>query len=290
MGSICPGQYIRPPIQESLKKRFTARLIFFGQVFKNRTMYPDATKKKKGKRVSRLKLRRKRKQKSYSKDGASLCAIETTSKPRGENENQSIKDRAVSHIIKSGKPFSLPSLASELGVQEVHLHSAIKHLMDIKILVRKEFTTGVKVKTEIYYINQDKLPRKKKLEELRCLEEDLMKELAAVNSELSNDELNKRIEEEEQNRNDLISKLKCAREDHEGAIHAHQVKINDWVDMWKGRKEICDDFVYNLSDALEMKPKDVVKSVLKIQTDEDANERILPKYPMKGKKYNNKGK
>lgn len=53
-------------------------------------------------------------------------------------------------------------------------------------------------------------------------------------------------------------------------------EINRMRNEWKARKEKCTDFIDNLSDAMEKKPKDVVK-LLDIETDEMLGVKIPPK-------------
>jgi len=56
-----------------------------------------------------------------------------------------------------------------------------------------------------------------------------------------------------------------------------KMRINAMRGEWKQRKDKCVDFVNNISDAMEKKPKDVIK-ILDVETDEMYGVKMPPKH------------
>ena len=55
------------------------------------------------------------------------------------------------------------------------------------------------------------------------------------------------------------------------------MRINYMRGEWKKRKEKCGDFIDQLADAMEKKPKDVMKT-LELESDESCDAVLPPKY------------
>jgi len=187
-------------------------------------------------------------------------------------------------------------------------------LVDKGVVRRKEFG---KKKKEIYYVDLDVAAkhlgdgdgavvaseeerRVGKLELQRCgvREVGLQREMKSVLQELSNEELAKRLGEEEATVEGLRDRVASANgrignsqdEDtsrkrnkfkkpmsafgakrglEECNMTSKEIKVrfNFMRTEWKGRKEKCNDFIDNLADAMEKKLKDVHKT-LDIVTDQ----------------------
>ena len=216
------------------------------------------------------------------------------------------------------KPYTLKGLAGELQSTDVALSHLMLSLLDKKIVYCKEF--GKKVKKEMYWVDLEKANKaiygtdipsasdmeKAKLELKAALEDEAkhVEVMKQMKSQLTNEELTLRLEEEERNVADLTSKIQEAKDRISGKVKVVEKpklanrfsrfapppqkpktkkqlnkEINNLRNEWKNRKEKCMDFVYNLSDAMEKKPKDVLK-ILDIETDEAQGVKIPPKKDM----------
>eukprot|EP00557_Chaetoceros_sp_GSL56_P000138 CAMPEP_0176499622 /NCGR_PEP_ID=MMETSP0200_2-20121128/13034_1 /TAXON_ID=947934 /ORGANISM="Chaetoceros sp., Strain GSL56" /LENGTH=551 /DNA_ID=CAMNT_0017898071 /DNA_START=125 /DNA_END=1780 /DNA_ORIENTATION=+ len=74
----------------------------------------------------------------------------------------------------------------------------------------------------------------------------------------------------------LRKKLTSSKENKPKTRKHLKKEINRMRNEWKARKEKCTDFIDNLADAMEKKPKDVIK-MLDIETDEMLGVKIPPK-------------
>jgi len=192
-------------------------------------------------------------------------------------------------------------------------------LRDKKIVRMKEFG---KRNMEIYYVDIDKAwkdlqhsansssnnigsgdeiqARKVELQSCMARQMGLQKEMKVVLQELSNDDLIKRLEEEETIVKRLRSRVTAAKDridtspddsggesflskrvdnygtqirsafkQEEGNMTSKQIKTRfNFMRMeWKKRREKCDDFIDNLADAMEKKLKEVHKT-LDVVTDQ----------------------
>ena len=135
---------------------------------------------------------------------------------------------------------------------------------------------------------------KVELEEILGKEASLMKVLKGMESELSNDELSKTLVDNEKGNRDMKKRVQDIKDRIEGksgvptkaavgSKNSHFARfpvppkkpktriqllkdINNLRAEWKSRKEKCVDFLDNMSDAIEKRPKDVIK-MLEIETD-----------------------
>lgn len=242
-------------------------------------------------------------------------------KPIPKKKKRTFQDQVLLHMMTSIKPYTLKGLASELRTTDVALQHLMLSLLDKGIVQRKEF--GKKVKKELFWVDlekatneiyKDKVPtmedmQKAKLEQRRVSEEEIMQIqiLKGTESDFTNDELSKRLEDEEKNAGDLRARVQEAKDRIAGKTNVsqggsagpgglHQSRLarfsappkkpktkkqlnkefNYMRSEWKSRKEKCMDFIDNLSDAMEKHPKEVVK-MLELETDEISGVKIPPK-------------
>lgn len=218
--------------------------------------------------------------------------------------SKSFEDRVYSHIITSMRPFTLVSLANELRTSHVYLNSIILPLLEKKVIKRK--VVGKKVKREIYWVDLEKVTKKRqflndesrfakqRLKSLEYEEARLVRELKKVYSQPSNNDLDRRLCEETKHVQDLTKLINESKERISiGKDFARgtsslkpkkprtkkrlQQSINHMRNEWVERKRKCSYFLDELSDAMEEKPKEVMK-LLKIETDEMAGEQLPPKH------------
>ena len=184
------------------------------------------------------------------------------------------------------KEFASKSRSKELywGNQECKN----KELMDILDMVPPQ---------QIHQATQE-------LHQLQQQDAHASRELEMILQEPSNKELNAQLQQSEQQVQELERRLK---ETHERVRAASSLgrtaqptrpgvglgrkamptkplsskrikqKINDMRLQWKKRKEKCMDFVENMSEAMEKKPKEVV-TLLQLETDEMVGVTMPPKY------------
>ena len=146
---------------------------------------------------------------------------------------------------------------------------------------------------------------KRELEGLRQQHATLNSALTGLSSQLSNLELTQKLVEEEtqlealqRQVDEAKARIRSAKEPpkqqpksllaraappksaallaRERCPHRMKIRINAMRKEWKDRKEKCLDFVEQLSDGLEKKPKDVIK-MLEIETDEMVGSVMGPK-------------
>jgi hypothetical protein len=144
---------------------------------------------------------------------------------------------------------------------------------------------------------------KQELQQLQQQDAHVSRELEAIFQEPSNEELNSQLLQSEQQVQDLERRLKETHERVRAAsgerkpqptrpgvglgrkavstkpISSKRMKqkINDMRLQWKKRKEKCVDFVENMSEAMEKKPKEVEK-LLQLETDEMVGVTMPPRY------------
>ena len=238
--------------------------------------------------------------------------------PKPKKKKMTFMNQVLLHMMTTMKPYTLKGLAGELQSTDVALSHLMLSLLDKKIVYCKEF--GKKVKREMYWVDLEKANKaiygtdipsasdmeKAKLELKAALEDEAkhVEVMKQMKSQLTNEELTLRLEEEERNVADLTSKIQEAKDRISGKVKVVEKpklanrfsrfapppqkpktkkqlnkEINNLRNEWKNRKEKCMDFVYNLSDAMEKKPKDVLK-ILDIETDEAQGVKIPPKKDM----------
>eukprot|EP00979_Chaetoceros_neogracilis_P009882 scaffold2273_cov178-Chaetoceros_neogracile.AAC.5 len=212
------------------------------------------------------------------------------------------------------KPFNLKGLASDLRTTDIALQNLMLSLLDKGVVRRKEFG---KNKKELYWVDLEKATkeifkehvpttedmRKAKSELNTILGEEnvLMEVLKGMESEFTNEDLAKQLEDEEKIVGELRTRMQQAKDRIADKTDAPQggsdpsrfakfrappkkpktrkqqnTLFNKMRGEWKSRKEKCSDFVDNLSDAMEKRPKEVIK-MLEFETDEMLGVKIPPK-------------
>jgi hypothetical protein len=224
--------------------------------------------------------------------------------PVNKKKKWTFQDKVLSHMILSAKPYTLKSLAESLDTTDTALNHLMLSLVDKGIVHKKEFATK---KSKILFWVPDVNNSRKELQTILASEDDMFtvaKEAAALQQELvalinvldmarhepSNAELKQQLDQEEgalsalqQQLHDMKARIRQASSS--GNVHAARdscpirmkQRINHMRDEWKNRKMKCTDFVDQLADAMEKKPKDVVQ-VLDIETDEACKVAMPPKY------------
>ena len=247
-------------------------------------------------------------------------AILSIPKPKPKKKKKTFQDQVLLHMMTTIKPFNLKGLASDLRTTDVALQNLMLSLLDKGVVRRKEFG---KNKKEMYWVDLEKATKeiykecipsgedmqKAKSELNTALEEENMhiEVLKGMESELTNEELAKQLEEEEKNVLELRTRMQEAKDRIAGKDNAPQggnpgtggknqsrfakfrgppkkpktrkqlnKAFNEMRGEWKSRKEKCMDFIDNLSDAMEKRPKEVMK-MLEFETDEMLGVNLPPK-------------
>ncbi len=256
---------------------------------------------------------------------------ETQSKSNPKpKKKQNFQSQVLSHLLTTLRPFTLKSLATELRTTSVALHHLMLSMVDKGIVQKREW--GKNKNKELYWIDIPTATKalhgkeeynafedvgvresaKAELAQLKNSEMALRREIETVQQEVSNDDLEKKLNEEEKIVSDLTERVNGAKDRIESARRGHatdgqsnkqprkvswkgsrmqpkpvpmktskQIKkeFNQMRIEWKNRKEKCVDFIDNLSDAMEKKPKEVIK-LLDIETDEAMGVKLPPKHAL----------
>ena len=250
-------------------------------------------------------------QKSAANSTASSSSTAQTPKPK---KKKSFQNQVLLHMMTTMKPFNLKGLASDLRTTDIALQNLMLSLLDKGVVRRKEFG---KNKKELYWVDLEKATkeifkehvpttedmRKAKSELNTILGEEnvLMEVLKGMESEFTNEDLAKQLEDEEKIVRELRTRMQQAKDRIADKTDAPQggsdpsrfakfrappkkpktrkqqnTLFNKMRGEWKSRKEKCSDFVDNLSDAMEKRPKEVIK-MLEFGTDEMLGVKIPPK-------------
>jgi len=248
------------------------------------------------------------------------------SPPKPKKKKKTFQEQVLLHMMTTMKPFTLKSLAAELRTTDIALRNLMLSLLDKKVVMKKEF--GNKVKKELYWADlenatkelygknvptaEDRQDAKTELQQVLSQEKELLQVLKGMESDISNEELDKTLEAEEKVVQELKARVQEAKDRINGKtppaaaqkLQARPIggglinqasfakyqappkklktkkelkmSINHLRNEWKMRKEKCIDFIDNLSDAMEKRPKDVYK-LLEIETDEMMGVKIPPK-------------
>jgi len=234
--------------------------------------------------------------------------------PKPKKKKLNFQDQVLHHMLISFKPFTLKTLAEALKTTDTALNYVMLSLLDKGLVIKKEFTSSKgRVKT-LYWanhgakakevqisiatpeeINQAKL----ELAGLRAKEAALLKALNGQAEELSNTDLANKLDSEEaallqlqQQLNGVKARIRSAKEQpkkkplvgksatqvaKEQCPLLVKIRINNMRLEWKKRQEKCADFVDQLADGLEKKPKEVIK-LLDLETDEMVGVTMPPKH------------
>lgn len=163
---------------------------------------------------------------SSAQDQKLLASVSRTPpKLKKKNKKKTFQQQVLLHTTTSMKPFTLKTLAADLGTTDTVLNNLMLSLLDKNIVRKKEF--GKKVKKELYWVDFEKatnelygnnLPTITEIErtkvELNAVlqeEKSLLEILRGMESELSNEELTKHIECGERALDEIKVKLKSAK-------------------------------------------------------------------------------
>jgi 26S proteasome regulatory subunit (ATPase 3-interacting protein) len=206
-------------------------------------------------------------------------------------------------MLTGCKPFSLKSLAQSLQTTEASIHYTLMSLLDKGCVIKKEFATGKSGRTkELYWANQDSAAKEvlallPNLQEIRAAQEEYRElkkedfkfamEMSVLQQEPDNVKLTADLVEMEKTVLALQGKLKETKDRVAQATlkksaslncpRRMKLRINAMRDEWKKRKTKCMDFVDQLADGMEKKPKDVIK-LLDLETDEMEKVTMPPKH------------
>ena len=236
--------------------------------------------------------------------------------PVKAKKKRTFQDQVLAEMFFSCKAYNLKTLANSLNTTEVALQYLMLSLLDKKIVIKKEFTSKTGKTKDLYWANQESkakevmklIPDQQEMEEaqselsaLRRLDTEIAKEMTIIHQELSNDEIHSQLREMELKVIEVKDKVTSLRTSIKKSKECKQLplgrsliqktpaqlvkencprrtalRINAMRDEWKSRKQKCMDFVEQLADGMEKKPKDVIK-VLEIETDEMERVVMPPK-------------
>lgn len=252
------------------------------------------------------------------KGGATGASKETNAKPapKKKGKKQTFQDELLQILFYSCKPYTAKLLSQQLKSPESAINFSMLSLVDKGWVVKKEFPTKRGAAKELIWANQDAknkelaealkavpphelLQAQQEVKKLLQQEQNLAAELAKTLQEPSNQDLDVKIKSVE----DEIKELEQKLGEMKGRIEAAKTsadavpgkkngkkrsapmtplrmkkKINSLRSEWKKRKEKCMDFVEQLADGMEKKVKDVMRTVLDVETDEAAGVQMPPKY------------
>lgn len=223
-------------------------------------------------------------------------------------KHQTFQDIVLRLMFLSGTPYSIKGLAKATSTTSEALNYLLLSLVDKNLIIKKEF--GKKV---LYWANQSS--NAKELDSLRISVEDMnqveadhnelihrhqisVSESEVLEKEPSNDDLDKIIDSLSQDVCSMNGRILIALSVEEKELQMRKIasdsklyeyqkcpkrmktRINAMRGEWKKRKDKCKDFVDQMSDAMEKKPKDVMK-LLDLETDESIGARLPHKYDIK---------
>lgn len=231
-----------------------------------------------------------------------------------KRKKMTFQDQVFQHMMLAYKPFSLKSLANELKSTENALHHLMLSLVDKCLVIKKEFTKtkSGSCKT-LYWVNydaknrpelRDALATPEELQATRTEYETLMAASSNVDAQLaeavkepSNADLEMQVQQNVgdlealrqriQDIKDRITQQQRAKQKQERLLHRHaapketcprriKIRINRMRAEWKQRRDKCRDFIEQLADGMEKKPKEVIK-LLDLETDENVGVELPPK-------------
>ena len=235
----------------------------------------------------------------------------TKSRPTAPTKKLTFQDQVLVLMLNALKPFTLKLLSEELKTSETSVNFVLLSLVDKGLVVTKDFAAGKngRVKT-LYWANQEDHGRTKQKEvhlrsepasaterdAARTKMMELQNEIATVRNQWqqvlltpSNDDLTRLVTTETAAYQECVRARDLVRE-RIAAAGGPRTKMRGVVqeprihqyyrDEWIQRKRKCMDFVEQLADALEKKPREIIQ-LCDIDTDE-MNQVVLPakKYPM----------
>ena len=227
---------------------------------------------------------------------------------------RTFQSQVLTEMFLSCKPYTLKTLSQTLQTTEAALHHVMLTLLDKHIVMKKEFSSGSSRTKELYWANQESKAKeiqgllvsseeigavRDQLQNVQRQEMDIQKQMAILTEELSNDEMNRQVQEMEsrlvalkESVLDVHNRIKTAKLQSKTTLRVNKtpaqlakercprrlkIRINHMRDEWKKRKEKCMDFVGQLADGMEKNPKDVFK-LLSLETDEMEGAVMPAKY------------
>jgi len=217
-----------------------------------------------------------------------------------KTKKRTFQDQVLAEMFFSCKPYTIKTLSQALQTTEAALNYVMLTLLDKQIVLKKEFSSsGSGRSKELYWANQDSKAKEiqgllvspqemgateKELQSVQREHAELQKQMAILTQELSNEEVDRQVQDMEAN----VAALKMSILEIHTRIKATKfqppkkgirpaakercprrmkIRINNMRDEWKQRKTKCMDFVEQVADGMDKKPKDVIK-LLELETDE----------------------
>ena len=231
-----------------------------------------------------------------------------------KKKKRTFQDQVLAEILFSCRAYSLKTLAQRVKTTDVAIHHLMLSLLDKKIAVKKVFTSKTGKTKEIYWANQESKAKavtdlfpspgeiqaaQSEIQLWRQQEVDVTKELEILHQQPSNEEIKSQTADLEKVIADLTKRVSATKSRiAEAKQHSQpqrfgkpktaaqlarercprrmKIRFNNMRDEWKRRKQKCTDFIDQLSDAMEKKPKEV-SNILDLETDEMAGVKIPPK-------------
>ena len=238
--------------------------------------------------------------------------IDSPEKPK--KKMKTFQSQVLTEMFLSCRPYTLKTLSQALQTTESALHHVMLTLLDKHIVIKKEFSSGNGRSKELYWANQDSKAKeiqgllvspeeigavRDQLQNVQRYEMEIQKQMTVMTQELSNDDLNRQVQEMERSLAALKEsflevqcRIKAAKLQSKTTVRVNKtpaqlakercprrlkLRINHIRDEWKKRKEKCMDFIEQLADGMEKKPKDVFK-LLCLETDEMEGAVMPAKY------------
>jgi len=212
-------------------------------------------------------------------------------------------DLIVDTLIKECKPFNLKGLAQKTRSTDAVLSSLMPSLKKKNLVRVKEFTTAKSSKTLVWANQSHERAKVEKVdnsdfqkaassdERLKAELSTLEKQISTMKNSLTNKEIDLQIASEEEtikkmvdrinkskaaiagqgktsNKPSLGGKVKSAKDiERENCPRRTKIRINNMRAEWVKRKNKCMDFIDQLADAMEKKPKEVI-NVVGVESDE----------------------
>lgn len=241
-----------------------------------------------------------------TKSAEETTAPKSAKGPPKKEKKRTFQDQVLAEIFFSCKPYTLKTLSQALQTTEAALNHVMLSLLDKQIVVKKEFSSSGGRSKELYWANQESKAKeiqgllvspqeisaaREELQGVQRQELEVQKQMAILTLELSNQEIDSQLQAMERSLAalktsivDIHNRIKSAKLQpknvglvpnkktpaqlaKECCPRRIKIRINHMRDEWKKRKDKCMDFIDQLADGMEKKPKDVAK-LLDLETDE----------------------
>ena len=240
---------------------------------------------------------------------SSTCSS-STEKPKKKKKKLNFQDQVFQHMFLGMKPFTLKSLAAELNQSDTALNYVMLSLVDKGLVVKRDITSN-KGRTKTLYWAVDGVTSKEvaathaanpaecqaakqKLHSVQAELSSMLKTMADIQSDLSNQQVDERLQQQEAALKECKDKIQTIRTRLQAPVATGSTRfgapnktpatipqlkrrINHMRDEWKQRKQKCMDFCDQLADAMEKKRNHVLK-LLDVETDEECKVTLPAKY------------